>query len=96
MDLTSRLFAESLLKLMLREGLVDDAAVLAMADEHHLLAERSPHQAEARNELATAMRMAVIDHGPPPATDPRVQFEADFRRKQMVERTAMLAKEKGE
>lgn len=96
MDPAARLYADSLLKLMLRSGVIDEAAALAMADEHDLLASRNPGSASDHQHVAHLLRLAVLDHGPPPAVDPRVEFEADFRRRQMRERTAILAKERGE
>lgn len=93
MDIAARIYAESILKVLVRGGVLQVADILKIADEQDVLAERNPREADMRREVAHLLRTAVLDVGPPPAVDPRVQYEADFRRRQMIERTAMIAKD---
>lgn len=83
----------AILKLLVRADLVAEDAVLEVAEEYDLLASRSRHDSEReRNErIAHLLRCAMMEVEPPPAVDPAVEFEAEFRRRQMVERTAHLA-----
>jgi hypothetical protein len=90
MDVAALLYAEALLKLLVRSGAIPEAEVAAMADEQDLLAGRNPDEAEARREVAHQLRCALLDIDPPPTVAPAVQHRADMLRRHMVERTARL------
>jgi len=87
---TPLFYAESVLRLLVRGGLVAEEDVLALADEHETLADRNPHQAEVRRDTAHQLRCALIDLEPPPTVDPASEMRAALLRKQIVERTRML------
>lgn len=90
-DQTALYYAESVLKLLVRAGVVDEADVLAVADEHDLLADRHPQEAEVRRDAAHQLRATLMDIDPPSAVEPASEQRAAFLRQQMVERTQLLS-----
>ncbi|GGB15124.1 hypothetical protein GCM10011380_00670 [Sphingomonas metalli] len=90
--------AVAAIKLMVRAGTISEAAVVALAREYDLLADRSPyaHEAEIQRGIAHQLRAILLDLDPPPAIDPASERRAQFLREQMKERTAMIADRSGE
>jgi hypothetical protein len=84
--------AEASIVLMLRAGVVTDDDVSQLADEYDLRAGRQQDQrrGEAFRLVAHRLRVALMHVNPPPAIDPQVEYRAQYERRQMRERTAIL------
>lgn len=84
--------AEASIVLMLRASVVAEADVLQLADEYDLRAarERDQRRGEAFTMVAHRLRVALTHVDPPPAVDPEVEYRAQYERRQMRERTAIL------
>lgn len=83
--------AEATLTLLLRAGVVEEAAVSALADEYDRRAswERDPVAKEVLEQTAHGLRLALLAPETP-MIDPASQFRADYERRQMRARTKML------
>ena len=84
--------AEASIVLMLRGGVISEDDVLQLAGEYDLRSgrERDQRRGEAFAMTAHRLRVALMHVSPPPAVDPEVEYRAQFERKQMRERTAIL------
>ena len=82
--------------LLLRSGVVKEGDVLQLADEYSLNAGRSRHDRPMLERVAHMLRLAPMQVAPPPATDPEVEFRAQYERRQMIARTKLIERKQRE
>lgn len=86
--------AQATMTLLLRAGVIDDDAVMSLAEEYDRRAswERDPDVKEALAQTAHGLRLAPFAVAEAPLVDPASEHRAQFEREQMRRRTAMLSK----
>ncbi len=91
------LIAEAGIVLLVRSGAIAEADVLALADEYDRRAgwAADPTSQASYVEAAHRLRSALLSVPEAPRADPAVEFRAAYERRQMRERTAILARDGG-
>jgi hypothetical protein len=84
--------AQATMTLLLRAGVLDEDAIMALAEEYERRAswERDPTAKEAMEQTAHGLRLAPFGLEEAPLVDPASEHRAQYEREQMRKRTAMI------
>jgi len=90
--------AQATMTLLLRAGVLDEDAVMSLAEEYERRAgwEEDPAAKEALEQTAHGLRLAPFGLEPAPEVNPASEFQAQFQRDQIRKRTAMIERAAGE